>query len=77
MTVTVYTKPGCVQCTATFKKLDSLGVEYTAIDVSVDDDARHYITAQGYLQVPVVIAGADSWTGFRPDRLSRLASAAA
>ena len=27
MSITVYTKPACVQCTATYKALDKQGVE--------------------------------------------------
>ena len=28
MTITVYTKPACVQCTATYKALDKQGIAY-------------------------------------------------
>ena len=75
--VTVYTKPACVQCNATFKALDKLGVEYEAIDISVDDEAREYVMALGHLQAPVVVSGSDHWSGFRPDRVKALASVAA
>ena len=27
-TITVYTKPACVQCHATYKALDKIGLEY-------------------------------------------------
>ena len=36
MTVTVYTKPSCVQCNATYRALDSKGIEYEVLDLSVD-----------------------------------------
>lgn len=75
--VTVYTKPACVQCNATFKALDKLGVEYEAIDISVDDEAREYVMALGHLQAPVVVSGSDHWSGFRPDRVKALATVAA
>ena len=32
MTITVYTKPNCVQCKATFRALDKAGIDYTAVD---------------------------------------------
>jgi len=32
--------------------------------------------ALGYLQAPVVVAGTDHWSGFRPDRIKTLATAA-
>ncbi|MGO7690447.1 glutaredoxin family protein, partial [Rhizobium ruizarguesonis] len=28
MTITVYSKPACVKCTATYRALDRLGVDY-------------------------------------------------
>ena len=77
MSVTVYTKPACVQCTATYKALDKHGLEYEVVDISVDDEAREYVMALGHLQAPVVVAGEDHWSGFRPDRIKALARVAA
>ncbi|MGN7157833.1 glutaredoxin-like protein NrdH [Dietzia cercidiphylli] len=77
MSVTVYTKPACVQCNATSKALDKAGVDYEVVDVSSDEAALEYVMALGYLQVPVVVAGSDHWSGFRPDRIKALGSAAA
>ncbi len=71
---TVYTKPACVQCSATERALDRLGVAYKAVDITVDTDAREYVQSLGYLQAPVVVAGNDHWSGFRPDRIKRLAA---
>ncbi|MEV4127138.1 glutaredoxin-like protein NrdH [Nocardia sp. NPDC049707] len=70
--VTVYCKPRCVQCDATKKKLDQLGIQHETIDVSEDADALSYIKSLGYLQAPVVVAGDDHWTGYRPHRLEEL-----
>lgn len=74
--VTVYTKPACVQCTATFKALDKAGIAYEKVDISVDPEARDYVVALGYLQAPVVVAGNEHWAGFRPDRVKALSSRA-
>ncbi len=38
MAITVYTKPACVQCTATYRALDSKGIEYEVLDVITDED---------------------------------------
>lgn len=73
-TITVYTKPNCVQCNATFKALDKAGLSYEKIDLTEDDEARDYVMALGYLQAPVVIAGDEHWAGFRPDRIKALSS---
>ena len=77
MTITVYTKPACVQCNATYKALDKVGVDYSIVDISQNDDARDFVMALGYLQAPVVVAGEDHWSGFRPDRIKALATVAA
>lgn len=74
--ITLYTKPACVQCTATKKALDNAGLEYEIVDISLDDEARDYVMALGYLQAPIVVAGEDHWSGFRPDRIRGLAAAA-
>lgn len=75
--ITVYTKPACVQCTATKRALDKAGLEYEMVDISLDDEAREYVMALGHLQAPVVVAGEDHWSGFRPDRIKALSVAAA
>ena len=77
MTVTVYTKPACVQCTATYRALEKAGIEFDAVDISQDTEARDFVMALGYLQAPVVVAGEDHWSGFRPDRIKTLAASAA
>jgi glutaredoxin-like protein NrdH len=72
MSVTVYSKPACVQCTATYRALDRLGVDYQIIDISEDADALDRVRGMGYMQVPVVVAGESHWAGFRPDMISAL-----
>ncbi|WP_293822360.1 glutaredoxin-like protein NrdH [uncultured Corynebacterium sp.] len=77
MSITVYTKPACVQCNATKKALDRAGLEYDLVDISADAEARDYVMALGYVQAPVVEANGEHWSGFRPDRIKGLASLAA
>ena len=74
MSITVYTKPACVQCNATYRALDKAGLEYNVIDITEDAEARDYVMALGYLQAPIVVAGEDHWSGFRPDKIDELAS---
>lgn len=73
MTITVYSKPACVQCTATTRALDARGLSYDVIDLTEDAAAMEHVTALGYRQAPVVIAGDAHWAGFRPDMIGRLA----
>ncbi|PDS72501.1 glutaredoxin-like protein NrdH [Rhizobium sp. L43] len=72
MTITVYSKPACVQCTATYRALDRLGVDYDVVDISQDAEAIDRVRSLGYMQAPVVIAGDQHWAGFRPDMISAL-----
>ncbi|WP_026616027.1 glutaredoxin-like protein NrdH [Ensifer aridi] len=72
MSITVYSKPACVQCTATTRALDRQGIDYTVVDVSEDMQAFAPVHELGYRQIPVVIAGEQHWAGFRPDMISAL-----
>lgn len=70
--VTVYTLPACVQCESTKKYLTSKNVEFQVVDLTEDASAMDKVKALGYQAAPVVIAGDDHWSGFRPDRLATL-----
>jgi glutaredoxin-like protein NrdH len=70
--ITVYTKPACVQCNATYRALDSKGIEYRSVDLSEDPNALDVVKAMGYLQAPVVVTDDDHWSGFRPDKIAAL-----
>ncbi|MHB0776092.1 glutaredoxin-like protein NrdH [Halomonas sp. WWR20] len=73
MTIKIYSKPACVQCTATYRALDKQGLEYTVVDLTENLAARQTVEDLGYRQLPVVVAGDDHWSGFRPDRIQALA----
>ena len=73
MMVTLFSKPACVQCTATVRALDGRGIEYRVRDLSVDADALKQVKKLGYLQAPVVVTDEDHWSGFRPDKINELA----
>ncbi len=70
--VTVYTKPSCVQCNATYRALDDRGIEYEVIDLSTDEQALATVKELGYQQAPVVITDDTHWSGFRPDKIAEL-----
>ncbi|MBO0345731.1 glutaredoxin-like protein NrdH [Roseibium limicola] len=72
MAVTVYSKPACVQCTATTRALQQRGILFDVVDLTEDDDAMQQVQDLGYRQAPVVIAGEEHWSGFRPDKISML-----
>lgn len=70
--VTVYSKPSCVQCTATYRALDSKGIAYVMVDLTETPDALETVKGFGYLQAPVVVTGESHWSGFRPDLIQGL-----
>jgi glutaredoxin-like protein NrdH len=72
MTVTVYSKPACVQCEATKRRLDKLDVAYTVKDITEDDKALDHVLKLGYKQVPVVETPTHHWGGYQPDLLAGL-----
>ncbi|NHI16248.1 glutaredoxin-like protein NrdH [Microbacterium excoecariae] len=74
MAITVYSKPSCVQCNATYRALDAKGIEYQVTDVSEDAAALEQVKSLGYLQAPVVVADEEHWSGFRPDKIDELAA---
>jgi|TARA_R110001583_G_scaffold140852_3_gene292983 glutaredoxin-like protein NrdH len=73
MEIQIYSKPACVQCTATYRALDKQGLDYTVIDITAESGAQEEVEALGYRQLPVVVVGEDHWSGFRPDRIQALA----
>lgn len=73
MKVTVFSKPACVQCNATYRALDQAGIEYEVIDMTTDAEAFSYVKDDlGYAQAPVVVTDNDHWSGFRPDLIAEI-----
>lgn len=71
--VTVYTKPNCMACRATFRWLDKREIEYTAVDITQDLQAYEYVRSLGHMAAPVVVTSDDQdWAGFDPVRLGEL-----
>lgn len=76
MSLIVYSKPSCVQCTATYRALDAKGIEYTVVDLTTNPAALEYVMDElGYSAAPVVVASDhDHWSGFRPDLIDKHAA---
>lgn len=72
--ITIYSKPNCVQCNATYQALDRKQIAYQIIDLTKDTQVLELVKKLGYQQVPVVVAGDKHWAGFRPDMISLLAA---
>ena len=78
-TVTVYSKPNCVQCTGTYRFLDKAGIQYKVVDLTETPAALEYVSEElGYSQAPVVVVDDHNhWAGFRPDLITTLAQSLA
>ena len=78
MTITVYSKPACVACDATYRKLDKHGIEYNSVNIM---EALPFVRGldPSYAQAPVVLVEfADGtsahWSGYRPSSIEGLAA---
>lgn len=70
LAIRVYTRPNCVQCRLTKTWLTTRGIPFDEVPLEgADLDAA---ISLGHREAPVVAAGTDSWSGFRPDRLDTL-----
>lgn len=69
MTVRVYGKPGCPNCTLECNLLRGRGVEVEYLDVTADPEAMQTIVDLGYQGVPVTIDGDEHWHGIDRERL--------
>lgn len=79
MTVTVYTKPGCMPCKLTKDWLTRNNVGHLTVDVYASPAAFDYVTRElGYQQMPVVTVADQAgnvtahWSGLRPDMLATI-----
>lgn len=79
MLVTMLTKPQCVQCRMTVKKLDLHDIEYKSIDITESEAALEWCRERDFFQAPVLIVGDmssddfDAWSGYQPSKIEGLA----
>ena len=70
----VFSKPHCVQCTASYNLLDNLGLEYETRNIAEDAEAEAVVKGLGYMAAPVIYISEDNhWAGFNPDKIKELA----
>lgn len=78
--IDLYSKPRCVQCTATLRAFASRGLvagrDFTEHDLSApaNAEALEWIMGDlGYREAPVVVVSDEHhWSGFRPDLIAGL-----
>lgn len=65
MSITVYSKPACVQCTAVKTWLRARGIPFVERNVTQDEAAMAEAVATGLRQMPIVVAdGCAPFGGF-------------
>ena len=72
MSVIVYSNPNCQACEQTKRFLTVKGIEFEAKMIQDSPEVFALIEEKGYASAPVVVAGTDSWAGFRLDKLNTL-----
>lgn len=70
--ITVYGRHNCPQCRATVRKAEALGLSVSYVDLDDDIAAAARLLTQNHRSIPVVEAGDQVWSGFRPDLLEKL-----
>jgi glutaredoxin-like protein NrdH len=70
--ITVYSKPACVQCKATYHYLAKAGLQYKIVDLTRDEEAAAYVASLGYQSAPVVVTDDQHWSGFCVDKIESL-----
>ena len=77
-TLIVLSRPGCVQCTATYRALNKKGIEYTIGD-ALSEDSKVITAEHKIMSAPAVLVMQDgkiteAWGGFRPDLIDAYAA---
>ncbi len=63
--ITVFSKPACQKCKATARYLSKVGLQYTVVDITQDEEARQYVASLGYASAPVVVTDDGThWSDF-------------
>lgn len=67
--LTVYGRPGCMQCRFTTRELDKLKIPYVYVDISINVVAEGELKDMGFSSLPVVVSQAEKWAGFKVDKI--------
>jgi glutaredoxin-like protein NrdH len=71
--VVIYTTPACVQCAATARRMDTLGIIYDKVDLTQHPGLAEKFRELGHTQAPIVVTDRKTWSGFRLEKIDSLA----
>jgi len=72
MTITLWTKPNCVQCETTKRQFDSRGIIYRTRRLDKSPKAIERFLELGLTAAPIVETDDRRWSGFRLDKIKSL-----
>ncbi len=72
MSIVVWEKPNCVQCTQTKKEFDKRGIQYKTRRLDRSAKAVEKFLELGLLAAPIVETDDRRWSGFRLDKIKSL-----
>lgn len=73
MKVTLFSTPNCMQCKMTAKQFEKRGIIFDSLNLENHPEILEQFKGLGYTSAPIVLAGDMSWSGFRLDKIDRLA----
>lgn len=72
--VVVYTTgPACVQCAATMRTMERLGIIYDKVDLTQHPELADRFKEMGHVTAPIVVTDRKTWSGFRLEKIDSLA----
>lgn len=74
MSVIVYSKENCPNCTLTYRDMDILGIEYETVDIEENKEALDKMISMGFRSAPVVEANGEYWSGYNQEKIKSLVS---
>jgi glutaredoxin-like protein NrdH len=72
MVITVWEKPGCVQCMQTKKEFDKRGIQYRVRRLDRSAKAVDRFKELGLMAAPIVETDTKRWSGFRLEKITSL-----
>lgn len=72
MQITLWRKPGCVQCDMTEREFDKRGIIYTERDLRRNPKAVERFLELGLTAAPIVETDLKRWSGFRLEKIKSL-----
>jgi glutaredoxin-like protein NrdH len=72
MPIVIYTTPNCVQCSATARAMDRLGIVYDKVDLTQHPGVAEKFQEMGHTVAPIVVTDKKIWSGFRIEKIKSL-----